>query len=56
MRMNELSLEQDDMEEYMRYEEMACCAAVEEVAAFIRAGAITFEEVEKVLRGGDNDS
>ena len=47
-------LEQDDsgmMECILAHEEQACHNAISEVASFINSGAISFEEVEKILRG-----
>ena len=44
-------LEDDSMQECIfAHEEQACHNAISEVASFIRSGAISFEEVERILR------
>ena len=46
---------QDDMMEcYYAHEEQAFHNAVQEVKGFIDSGAVTFEQVEKILREMDN--
>ena len=47
---------QDDMMECVyAHEEQACHHAISEVASFIRSGAISFEEVERIIRGLPNE-
>ena len=46
---------QDDMQECIfAHEEQACHNAISEVASFINSGAISFEEVERILRESVN--
>ena len=41
----------DDMECWYAHEEQACHNAISEIASFINSGAISFEEVERIIRG-----
>ena len=43
----------DDAECWYAHEEQAFHNAVQEVKGFIDSGAVTFEQVEKILRGKD---
>ena len=52
--MSELHQEQQGqdgmMECWMHHESSRCAEVVNEIACFIRSGAISFEEVERILR------
>lgn len=55
---SELHAEQQDDDSMMEccyaQEEQAFYDAVNQVKSFIESGAVTFEQVEKILRGKDN--
>ena len=44
----------DDMECTYAHEEQSFYAAVNEVKSFIERGDVSFEQVERILRGDDN--